>query len=107
MKLSQRIDRSLHTELMIRDLYKAACLLALGGKILAISRYWPVMRLNLRVNKLALWYVDKVGVLPYKRVQTGREYLKSLARERKPTKEELKVRRLYRRHFYETKSSNV
>lgn len=107
MKLPQRIDRSLHTELMIRDLYKAACLIALGGKILAISRYWPVMRLNLRVNKLSLWYVDKVGVLPYKKVQTGREYLKSLARERKPTKEELKVRRLYRRHFDEAKSSNV
>lgn len=88
-----------HREVMTTDLYRAAALLALGGTILGVGRYYPIIKLNIRVNRLILWYVDKVGILPYRLMQKQREELKARARKRKPTKEELRDRRLYKEHF--------
>lgn len=96
----------LYTEVMTRDLYYASALMSLGAEILAVGRYYPVIRINLRVNRLSLWYVHNIGVLPYRWVKRQREYLKTIAKEHKPTKEEIKVRKLYRRNFNEAKSSN-
>lgn len=88
-----------HTEVLTRDLYKAAALLALGGQIVGVGRYYPVIKLNIRVHKLALWYVEHIGFLPYRSTQKQREHLKALAKQHKPSKEELKVRKLYKEHF--------
>ena len=98
-KLGTKLNRHLYTEVMVRDLYRASMYLLLGGKIVGIGRFYPVIKLNIRVPRLTIWYTEHIGIVRYKKLKHKREYIKELAKQRRPTKKEQEVMRLYKNNF--------
>jgi hypothetical protein len=98
-KLGAKLDRFLYTDVMERDLYRAGKYLLLGGKILGIGRYYPIIKLHMKVPRISVWYTNHIGLVNYRKLRIKREYIKQMARERMPTKKEREIMKAYKANF--------